>query len=374
MPDDLHKALAAIKNHVTNAERSGVWPLSEPDTERLVVEPILTALGYSPLDYRKRTAGAGGDFPDYIVLPKYDQKWILEAKEWDHRLDMRAARQAVNYARNNGARWAVLTNGREWQLHNTEARSGLEEGPAYRAVDIIERQAEASTVLSRLAREDVLGGTLDEDLRSREIITALREILADPPARVLRALVEAVRGHLDRNITREDVLRAVQRAIEGIPGRAAPAPVGESPAPAAPRGAGTLDQRVYPLSELARHGSLATGASPIEVRLPGGVVVGVDSWAALSVHVTRWACTKSGIPDLPFRSGPRTTKNFLNAEPVHPDGSTMRATKEIVVADTRVWLDVHRSARNICRSLVALCADRSVDPASVKVQLEGHEE
>ena len=368
MRDDLEEALSKIKDHIASAQTSEIWPLSEADTERIAIEPILSVLGYGVLDYSKRPAGPGGDFPDYIVLPDRAERWILEAKEWGLRLDLRAARQALNYAHNRGARWAVLTNGREWRLYSAEARGGLDDGPTYCAQDILERREDAAGVLALLARESVLGGELDQKLRNQEIAAALRAALVEPPPAVLRELRRALGKRLDRDISRDDVFQALADVIaqpraELVPQSAATVP----PVAAVPA---TAEGKSWcALPELTRYEGPGHSASPEKVRLPDGQIADVKYWADVSGIVVRWLCTSFGIPEMPFRASAGAKNCFLNTAPNHGDGREMRLARKIDVAGTPVWIDVNRGAAQNCGALASLCADRSVDPFSIRIKL-----
>ena len=213
MVETMRRQLAKAMENVQRAkEMDALWPLNEADTERLVIEPVLRALGYGELDYRKRRQGVGADFPDYIILPDTEQKWVLEAKEWDARLEERFERQAVNYASNNGAQWAVLTNGRVWWIYNTQATGDLSRQRVYEISDLSEIDG-AIRVLGYLSRTSIQGGELDREYRLRDIRTALIAEFRSRNRRILKTLRTVVGGTLDRNVSSDDIIAALESIL-----------------------------------------------------------------------------------------------------------------------------------------------------------------
>ncbi len=113
----LNEKVASIQATLAEAKTAG-WDLNEAQTELIIIDPILTTLGYAPLEIYKRGHDATTNkFPDYTLLPQHPRKWFLEVKRLDLPLLDGEAAQAVNYANNQGAEWAVLTNGRKWYVY-----------------------------------------------------------------------------------------------------------------------------------------------------------------------------------------------------------------------------------------------------------------
>jgi hypothetical protein len=343
----------------------GLLPLNEADTERLIVEPVLEALGYGPLDYRKRSQGVGADFPDYTILPLSERRWCLEVKEWEARLEERHERQAVNYANNNGAQWAVLTNGRAWRIYNTRAPGSLREMLAYEVTDILDARG-ATESLARLSRESVEGGDLDREYRSREIRSAVLAFLRSGDRTLLRTIQRGAAEQLDRNITVEDV----EQALETVLGGPVPAPgvdVGPTPPEPAPPGQPLSATGVLALPALAQQASRLAGTKPASVCLPDGTETGLATWRDLAETVVQWLLDQGRVPALPFSATQRGSNYLLNAEPLHGDGEPMRTYRCFNTPQGVVYLDVHRSARNIVASVVALCQAVSQPPEGFRV-------
>lgn len=365
MSERLQATLAEIVTNVAAAPQRGIWPLNEADTERLAVEPVLKALGYGPLDYRQQAMGPGADFPDYVVLPGSDRKWTIEVKPWDTALDERHERQAVNYGNNNGAQWAVLTNGRQWWVYNTRAHGNLAEMRIYEA-DINDVQA-AAGVLSRLSRKSVEGGDLDREYRAREIVDSVRAELRNPSGTAVRALRNAVRKALDRDVSTEDVADALKLVLGAAQlSAAATEGVGREPgrAPELPD-----EGQWCTLSDLAADPSLCTGARAVGVTYGGSQEAPCSTWKEACLHVIKCLADASRLPRLPFAVGRASKRYYLNSEAVRLDGSPMREPRKIETPVGPVYVETHYSAHSLVCLLNALLEHVGEPPGSVRIRV-----
>lgn len=135
-------------------------PPNEASTCDWVILPLLRSTGYAPRDILSRSADHAGKFPDYTVLPQDEEhSFFLEAKAWNIDLEDSHAVQALNYANQNGKKWVVLTNGREWRLYNNDIRGLPEEKLVAEAVLGAEGGGLAR-FLAAIGRESVSNGML----------------------------------------------------------------------------------------------------------------------------------------------------------------------------------------------------------------------
>ncbi len=97
--------------------------LGEADTANLIFDMLSDIFDYDRVanvtaEYRIR-----GKFADFVIRLDGDLKMVIEAKEFNLKLNENHLAQAVGYAANEGIEWAVLTNAHMWQLyHITFAR------------------------------------------------------------------------------------------------------------------------------------------------------------------------------------------------------------------------------------------------------------
>jgi predicted Zn finger-like uncharacterized protein len=111
-----HKRLLAIRD----AENS-----SEEEVRRWCVDVCREAFGYSDeeIDTEMRSLNKRID----IAIKYGDQvRMVIECKNIRSKLPDSARDQAVGYAVNQGAEWAVVTNGQVWRLHRVRFRKGQE--------------------------------------------------------------------------------------------------------------------------------------------------------------------------------------------------------------------------------------------------------
>lgn len=114
---------------------------NEADTRRLVIEPILAAIGYAVWDARSQSrieaessiegaAPLGGrGRADYLLYSNDEPYLAVEAKPSGSLLSDPDAKQVCDYClyRNPRIRWGVLTNGSEWRLYDTNKNGAPEQ-------------------------------------------------------------------------------------------------------------------------------------------------------------------------------------------------------------------------------------------------------
>ncbi len=135
------------------ADFTGRAAPGEADTERDLIEPVLTLLGWA--DRVVQTAAGRSDVPDFLLFPNAAAKAaavqvgktaeryrhgasIVEAKAWGVSLDRGSAASpapstqmlrylgTVEVQSAGNIRFGLLTNGRYWRLYDQKARSRLE--------------------------------------------------------------------------------------------------------------------------------------------------------------------------------------------------------------------------------------------------------
>ena len=101
--------------------------LNETDTRTFVITPILAALGYETLDHLSQEVylPGAGESVDYI-LTAGDRRIFVEAKALSVSLGKKEAIQIVRYCSHQPVRWALLTNGVEWHIFDTDVSGDWE--------------------------------------------------------------------------------------------------------------------------------------------------------------------------------------------------------------------------------------------------------
>jgi hypothetical protein len=106
--------------------------ITEQDTKRILIEPILSALGWCLEDLddvRSEYRHKPQDNPaDYALFVFGKPCLFLEAKALSNALDHhKCASQVLGYASMVGVGWCLVTNGDEYRLYNSHAAVGVEE-------------------------------------------------------------------------------------------------------------------------------------------------------------------------------------------------------------------------------------------------------
>jgi predicted type IV restriction endonuclease len=148
-------------------EHSKSPPPNESNTCEWIILPLLYAIGYAKREVVSRDADIAGKFPDYTLLPNEPQHtFYLEAKACKVNLEDGHANQALNYANQNGKRWVVLTNGREWRLYDNDIRGLAADKLAAQAR--IENTDQATRFLESIGKASVCSDRLEEFVREEQ--------------------------------------------------------------------------------------------------------------------------------------------------------------------------------------------------------------
>lgn len=116
-PPKKAKMLAALKAYCKKFITTNLSELDESGT-RLMINHFLTdILGYQSLEEVKTEYMIRGTYADYVVQTKGIRHFLVEVKALSFNLSDKHLRQAVNYGANEGIEWALLTNGRHFELY-----------------------------------------------------------------------------------------------------------------------------------------------------------------------------------------------------------------------------------------------------------------
>ena len=190
--------------------------LTESDTIRVLILPILEALGWDLQDVeevRSEYRHASIDNPvDYALFLDTTPALFVEAKALGVSLDDRKPLlQALNYANAAGVDWCVLTNGAEWRIYKVHAPVAAEEKlfltTRIEAVEV-ERSLITSS-LSLLSRDRMQARVIDtlwsEWRVDREVERVLETITED--ASFIRLIAKRAEG-----ISQGEALASLKRS------------------------------------------------------------------------------------------------------------------------------------------------------------------
>ncbi len=167
-------------------------PPNESCTCDWVIVPILHSLGYDHFDIVSRGADNQNQFPDYTILKGTSCEWFLEAKAWSVHLADNHAGQALNYANQNGRRWVVLSNGKEWRLYDNDIRGTSAEKLV--AMARLSNDEEIRPFLDSISKDSVTSGRLEVQAQGFRLASTLNAQMKDADSDVVKAIAKALRS------------------------------------------------------------------------------------------------------------------------------------------------------------------------------------
>ncbi|MGQ9523857.1 MAG: hypothetical protein ACUVTZ_03355 [Armatimonadota bacterium] len=316
----------------------GFPQLSEADTcDKVILRMLREAGGYSYADYMAHERDAAGQMPDYCFLPSEPQKaWFLEAKAYKIDLQDSHAVQAINYANQNGGRWVVLTNGREWRLYDNDIK-GVTSEKLVASADVDDLAGLAEFIVGVGKKSAESDGIKEYALNCR-VKRLLDAQLKDPNSSVVQGIVERLRGLGLTDVTGEHVVRYFKGGV--------------GPGPA-----------TRTLSWFVKHPSEVTSRKPRRLEVDSRPVE-VDTWSRVLIEFLDWLCERGKLPPAPF---PPNTGALYNATPTRVNGKPMGHPR--FLSSIGYHLELKWSAESILKWMLRLCEDRGISADSIGIEL-----
>lgn len=348
-PGPLQQKIASLRSLLSDAQASGM-KVNEAQTEMWVINPLLDALGYSPLEIHKQSHDAHTkQFPDYTILPHEACRWFLEVKGLDVPLGGTEAAQAVGYAVNKGAEWAVLTNGRRWLIYRAHLPKPLPEKLVFEIKDLF-GEPNAADTLRLLSRASVMADGLAQAWLAGQLGPIVEKELANAQSATRKALRKAVAAETQSAVTDLAIADALKRLM-GL----STAPVKEGDLP--------------PLSYWAQNVTLVKGQKPAYLKLGEAEAVQIKSWSVLAQSVVKFVGENYGLPPLPFTGTETGAKYFINSINAQAAGKPMTTMANVMVSGKNIYLEMNRSAEDTILRLAALLQAAGTPPDAVKIKV-----
>jgi predicted type IV restriction endonuclease len=362
-------------------EGLGQEPENEADTGFRVIEPVLLeVLGYGRNEIVREQTAQAGNRPDYTVLPGAPQTWLLEAKAWSVELTDQHALQATTYAYQNGCRWVVLTNGREWRLYDSHVTGA---NVADRLVLAATRgdAAVMAVLLEALHRSTVVQERLPEVVGRRVLVEYLRSELVNPTSECIRALRSVARRQTRlEQVTAEaicEALRAVlspatQPDTQQTPSSVPPEAAGTSVSGDVPSVEGVGEAGVPPTDEVPVTDPVfyrrTANRPPRALILPDGTKEAVQDWREVLVALVTWLANHAPKPiPIPWSLPKRSGAYWINTEPLASPGVPMNKPRRIEARGAVFYLQTHNFSGIAARAAREICQAVGVDPSTVRV-------
>ena len=366
----LNDTIQSITLSVGKAIDNGI-NMSESQTESMVIDKILGALGYDLWQYQKQGVAEGiGNIPDYTILPHTPHQWFLEVKKWKAPLTEKDASQTVNYAHNQGNRWAVLTNGDQWRIYDAHSPAPLTEKciltiPSLTSKDTVD-------ILLLLAKAAMLEDSLGRTYRKRVIRDSVRAQLSDINSQTIKILRRTIEGNGLANVTRDEVMDALEPLHLDLNR------IHQLTETGANKKDSTATEPVHAVIEPSLYNLICNQPSPdykqvYAVIFPDGKSTPALDWRDVAREIVQWCADQYILPPLPFRIGTRGHTVFLNNEPVQLNGASFHRTAEVMSGERRVFIDTNRSAMSFCRNISNLLETVGADPSAIQIRMSEQE-
>lgn len=111
------KLLVALKKYRKEFLIGKSTELDESATRLMINSFLSDVLGFISIEQIKTEYMIRGTYADYVIQIKGKRYFIVEVKAMPIELSEKHLRQVINYAANEGIDWALLTNGRRFQLY-----------------------------------------------------------------------------------------------------------------------------------------------------------------------------------------------------------------------------------------------------------------
>jgi hypothetical protein len=207
------KLLNDLKSYKKKYVNDKYLDLDESATRLMINEFLTTILGFAPLDEVKTEYMIRGTYADYVVQTKGRRHFLVEVKAMSIELSDKHLRLAINYAANEGIDWALLTNGRNFDLYRVYLRDKIESKLVF-SINLGEDIKTAAEGVQYLTKTSIEKGGL-ADLWNR--ISAL-----DPgnvagllySKAIINILKKELKKKYKTNFKEEDIMLSVTRIIE----------------------------------------------------------------------------------------------------------------------------------------------------------------
>jgi hypothetical protein len=111
------RLLQSIKAYNKKYFSNNLSELDESGTRILINCFLSDVLGYTPIEEVKTEYMIRGTYADYVVQVGGVRHFLVEVKALSLKLNESHLRQTINYGANEGIEWAMLTNGRVFEMY-----------------------------------------------------------------------------------------------------------------------------------------------------------------------------------------------------------------------------------------------------------------
>jgi len=183
----------------------------EADTRTFVMAVLVEALGYDIYEELTAEYMVRGEFADIGIRINKKLEAFVEIKRISTELREIHLRQVKTYCANEGVEWAILTNGRRWQVYHISNKTPIEEVLLI-DIDLLADNTtrERLDALMPLSRESLGRDVLTTHWNSVKSLNAENLWKAINTPRVLAAIRAELRKDTDQLVDANKLASAIQ--------------------------------------------------------------------------------------------------------------------------------------------------------------------
>jgi predicted type IV restriction endonuclease len=180
--------------------------ISESDTVRIIADMLSDVLGYDRYSEVTTEFAIRGTFVDLAVRTDDEVRFLVEAKAIGEKLKENHARQAIDYAANQGIEWVLLSNAADWQVYRVQFRQPIDKTLvfSFNLLDVNLRDAAVCDCLETLSREGFTKSSMTAFYHAQQAISRytlaallLSDSLLDELRKEIRRKFDGVRVELE---------------------------------------------------------------------------------------------------------------------------------------------------------------------------------
>jgi hypothetical protein len=227
VPKKVAERLAAgLKRYQPILDAARSRDVNESDTSMIVSDMLAEVFGYDKYNEITRELCIRGTYCDLAIRIDQKLRILIEVKAIGVELKEQHAKQAVDYAANQGVEWVALTNGADWKVFRVSFAKPIDKELVVdlNILALNHRDSDAIARLFLLTRESIVKSALEEyhdhkQATSRFVLAAA--ILSDPVLEVvrrqlrrmspdLRVEVEEIRSAVAQDVLKREVIEGDQ--------------------------------------------------------------------------------------------------------------------------------------------------------------------
>lgn len=113
----MDKLAISLKAYIKKYFSNNLTDLDESGTRILINTFLTDVLGYTPIEEVRTEYMIKGTYADYMIQVAGARHFLVEVKALSLKLNESHLRQTVNYGANEGVEWALLTNGKSFEMY-----------------------------------------------------------------------------------------------------------------------------------------------------------------------------------------------------------------------------------------------------------------